>query len=305
MKELSKEFFPIENSYQLSKEQKESCADPLTVDECLTALKAMKTGKSTGSDGFPSEFYKVFWADISTLLLKAIKCAYEKGLLSISQRSGILSLIPKENKLHCFIKNWRAITLLNTDYKIFAKAIANRIKKVLIYLINSNQTRFLKGRFIGKNIRTIEEIINFTEQENRPGLLLFIDFEKAFDNLEWHLIEKAQMHFNFGPSMIRWVKLFYSTIRRSVQNNGWVSQAFPLTRGVRQGCPLSPYLFILSAKILGNSIRKNKKINGIIIEYTEFKISQYADDTTIFLNGSRESFLPHWRSWKALVSCLV
>ena len=98
------------------------------------------------------------------------------------------------------------------------------------------------------------------------------------------------MHFNFGPSMIRWVKLFYSNIRSSVQNNGWVSHAFPLTRGVRQGCPLAPYFFILSAEILGNNIRKNKKINGIIIECTEFKISQYADDTTIFLNGSREFF---------------
>ena len=167
-------------------------------------------------------------ADISTLLLKAIKCSYEKGLLSIAQRNGILSLIPKENKIHCFIKNWRPITLLNTDYRIFAKAIANRIKKILLYLINSDQTRFLKGRFIGENIRTIEEVINFTEDENRPGLLLFIDFEKAFDSLEWHFIGKSLMHFNFGPSMIRWVKLFCSNIRSSVQNNGWVSHTFPL-----------------------------------------------------------------------------
>ena len=86
--------------------------------------------------------------------------------------------------------------------------------------------------------------------------------------------------------MIRWIKLFYSNIRSSVQNNGWVLQAFPLTRGVRQGCPLSPNLFILSAEILGNNIRKKKKINGIIIEYTEFRTNQYADETTIFLNGS-------------------
>ena len=198
LKELSKEFFPVENSVQLSEEQKESCEGPLTVDECLNALKTMKSGKSPGSDGFPSEFYKVFWADISMLLLKAINFAYEKGLLSISQRSGILSLLPKENKLHYFIKNWRPITLLNYDYKIFAKAIANRIKKVLLYLINSDQTGFLKGRLIGENIRTIEEIINFTEEENRPGLLLFIDFEKAFDSLEWHFIEKSLMHFNFN-----------------------------------------------------------------------------------------------------------
>ena len=217
LKELNKEFFSTDNCLQLSLDQKESCEGPLTADECLTALKTMKSGKSPGSDGFPSEFYKVFWADISTLLLNAIKCAFEKGLLSISQRSGILSLLPKENKLHYFIKNWWPITLLNYDYKIIAKAIANRIRKVLLYIVNSDQTGFLKGRFIGENIRTIEEIINFTEEETRPGLLLFVDFEKAFDSLEWHFIENSLLHFNFGPSLIRWVKLFYSNLWSSVK----------------------------------------------------------------------------------------
>ena len=108
-------------------------------------------------------FQKSSWADISTLLLKAVKCAYEKGLLSISQRSDILSLIPKENKIHCFIKKWRPITLLNTNYRIFAKAIANRIKKVLLYLTNSDRTGFLKERFIlnyKERSEKISKIIN-------------------------------------------------------------------------------------------------------------------------------------------------
>ena len=147
-------------------------------------------------------------ADTSTILLKAIKCAYENSLLSISQRSGIFSLIRKKNKIHCFIKNWRPITLLKTQIIEYLpkQSIANRIEKVLLYLINIDQTGFLKGRFIGENIRTIEEIINFTEDENRPGLLLFIGFKKAFDSLEWHFIENSLMHFHFGPSVIRWVK---------------------------------------------------------------------------------------------------
>ena len=190
MDELTDEFFPANNETRISREQSESCEGPLTTEECLVALKAMESGKSPGSDGFPIEFYKIFWYDISTILLKAITCSYEKRKLSITQRSGIISLIPKD-KLPYSLENWRPITLLNCDYKIFAKAIANRIVKVLISVINSDQTGFLKGRFIGENIRIIEDIINFTDCGSKPGLLLFLDFQKAFDSLEWSFIKKS------------------------------------------------------------------------------------------------------------------
>ena len=96
-------------------------------------------------------------------------------------------------------------------------------------------------------------------------------------------------YYNFGDSLISWIKLFYTDISSSIQNNGWTSDFFNLSRGVRQGCPLSPYLFILCAEILGASIRQDKQIRGINISENECKVSQYADDTTLLPDGTKSS----------------
>ena len=137
----------------------------------------------------------------------------------------------------------------------------------------------------------LDSVIKYTEGRNIPGLLLFIDFKKAFDTLEWPFISKTLQHFGFGPSLLNWIELFYCNIESCILNNGWASNFFKLSRGVRQGCPLSPYLFILSAEILADAIRKKQRIKGIEINGIDFKLSQYADDTTLILDGSKESFL--------------
>ena len=126
---------------------------------------------------------------------------------------------------------------------------------------------------------------------NIPGLLLFIKFEKAFDTLEWPFISKTLQHFGFGPSLLNWIELFYCNIESCILNNGWASNFFKLSRGAKQGCPLSPYLFMLSAEILADAIRKKQRIIGIEINGIDVKLSQYADDTTLILDGSQESFL--------------
>ena len=108
---------------------------------------------------------------------------------------------------------------------------------------------------------------------------------------KWPFIERTLKHFNFGASSLTWFKLFYSNISSCIQNNGWSSEFFPLSRGVRQGCPLSPYLFILCAEVLVNAVRNNENIRGINIANVECKLSQYADDTTMFLDGSELSLL--------------
>ena len=246
----------------------------------------MECNKTPGSDGLPAEFYKVFWNDISDLFLNSINYAYRSGQLSVTQRRGIIKLIPKKDAEPNLIKNWRPISLLNCDYKIAAKAIANRFKQVIPNIINYDQTGFLKGRFIGENIRLIDGIIKYTAAKNIPGLLLFLDFEKAFDTVEWSFLQKTLQYYNFGQSAINWIKLFYHNTESCILNNGWSSNFFKLERGVIQGCPLSPYLFILC---VAETIRQNKNIKGIKINEQEVKISQYADDTTLVLDGSPAS----------------
>ena len=116
----------------------------------------MASNKSPGTDGPPAECYKVFWNHVKPFLLNALNCSYSNGYLSITQRRGLITLVPKKNKPANLLKNLRPITLLNCDYKIATKSIANRIKKVLPKIINNDQTGFLKNRTIGENIRFID-----------------------------------------------------------------------------------------------------------------------------------------------------
>ena len=237
----------------------------------------------------PTEFYKVFWKDISTILIKSLNFAYGKDQLSTTQRRGIIKLITKKDAEPYFIKNWRPLTLRNCDYKIAAKSIANRLKVFLPKLINNDQTGFIKGRFIGENIRLLDSVVCYAKEKNIPGLLLFLDFEKAFDTIEWPFIRKTLQYFGFGASIIKWINLFYYGPESCVLNNGWATNFFEIQRGVRQGGPLSPYLFVLAAEMLAKAIRKNDNISGILVNNKEIKLSQYADDTTLILDGPRES----------------
>ena len=166
-------------SVKLNVEEKNDIEGPLTEYECACALRNMNNNKSPGSDGITTEFYKIFWNDIKSFYIKSLNYSFENGSLTTLQKQGIISLLPKKDKNLDDLKNWRPLTLLNTDYKIATKAIANRIKKYLPNLIDCSQTGFIKGRYIGENIRLIQETIEKIENENPPGLLFFADFEKS------------------------------------------------------------------------------------------------------------------------------
>ena len=131
-------FWGSQTVKKLNLTEQESCEGLLTKTECLNALKNMECNKTPGSDGLPAEFYKVFWNDIADFFMKAINQAYHAGQPSVTQRRGIIKLIPKKDAEPYFIKNWRPISLLNCDYKIAANAIANRFKHVLPNLIDND-----------------------------------------------------------------------------------------------------------------------------------------------------------------------
>ena len=277
-------------SASLTSEEQTFFEGTLTQKESFEALKNMEADKTPDTDGLPVEFYKVFWSDISSYLISALNNGFDSCRLSVTQRRGVIELSPKKDAELYFIKNWRPITLLNTDYKIAAKSIeSNRIELILPNIINHDQTGFLKDRFIGENIRLIDCIIQYATEKNIPCLLLFIDFEKAF-NLEWSFIHDTLRSYGFGVSLLNWVKSLYSRTESCILNNLWASNFFEIQRGVRQGCPLSPYLFILSAETLATGINIIN-IKGIYANGMKIKLSQYADDTTLILDKSHESLL--------------
>jgi hypothetical protein len=226
----------------------------------------MSNTSSPGSSGFTAAFFKFFWSDLGHFLVRSINHGFETGELSVTQKQGIITCIPKGDKDKMYLKNWRPISLLNVSYKIASSCIANRLKTVLHKIISEDQTGFLSGRFMGENIRLLYDIMFYTEKYNKPGMLLLLDFATAFDSLSWKFMNNVLDFFNFGTSFKKWIELFYKNIQSCVVVNGHMSDWFYIYRGCRQGDPLSPYLFILCAEILALLIKTNKNITGIKVE---------------------------------------
>ncbi len=268
---------------RLSDEEHMLCDRPISESEILLCLKYLNNEKETGTDGLPADFYKFFWFDIKGFIMDSLLHAIKTGELSIEQKQDVITLLPKKNKDRLFLKHWRPISLLNTDYKILVKLLANRMKEVLPSIISEDQSGYLKGRYIGQNIRLLQDISFFIELKQLPCTLLAIDFEKDFDSLNWKILLKTLKHLNFGPNFISYVKFMYNNIESAILNNGSTGNYFKLERGVRQGCPLSVYLFILAIEVLANKIRNDPDIKGIKIDNKELKIRLLADDITLIL----------------------
>jgi hypothetical protein len=281
----------IKDIPQLSEMEQTSLEGKIDLEEASFALKNMSNKKSPGSDGFTVEFFKVFWRRLGIFVVRALNESFEKGELSSTQKEGLIVCIPKGDKPREFIQNWRPISLLNVVYKIGSACIANRLKGVLPSLINEDQSGFIKDRYIGDNIRLIYDVIDYLQTVNKPGLMLCLDFYKAYDSLSWNFMFKVLKAFGFGPDFCRWVQTFYKNIKSTVLVNGNVTSWFHVQKGCRQGDPISSYLFVICVEILAIMIRENKDIKGIKIGKTENKISQYADDTEVLLEGDEQSFV--------------
>ena len=284
------EYLKTTNMPRLTSTEAQALEEDITLKELGETLMKFSNNKSPGSDGFPYEFYKVFWNDIKHFVYRSLKYGLMKGELSITQREGLITLVPKPSKPRNLIASWRPITLLNSTYKMLAGTIANRLKKVLNAIIHPDQTAFMKNRFIGENIRITYDILWETYMQNKDGFLFSADFKTAFDVMNWNFLELCLKRFNFGQKFIDMFWCLHKHIFSRIVYHGHLSkEQINLERGCRQGDPISCYFFIIGAEILANKVRQNEIIRGIQIREANIKLIQYADDTTFFLDGTERS----------------
>ena len=279
------------NTRKLSKKQSDLMEGPLTIEELGNALKQTKNNKTPGMDGFPADFFKVFWKELGVWIQQALNSSYDKGSLSISLRQCMITCLPKKGKCRDEVKNWRHLSMLSSIHKLASAAIANRMKPYLNDIIDNSQSGFIAGRNIADSTRLVYDTIHITEKLNIPGLLVSIDFQKAFDSISWDFLYRTLSYLGFGTTFLKWIKLFNTNIKAKVLQHGYFSESINIGRGCRQGDPIAPYLFILAAQILTVLILQNSDIRGICLNGLEIKITQYADDTTLLLDGSQSSLI--------------
>ena len=242
----------------------------------------MGSSKSPGNDGLTKEFYVCFFKDVGQYLIDALNLSFDYNMLSTSQRQVVITLVEKKGKDKRYIKNWRQISLINVDTKIISKSLALGIKKVLSSLIHSDQTAYVKDRYIGESERLINDVLEFIDHEKIEAILFSADFEKAFNSIDHSFLFSVLKYFGFGDEFIQWVRTLLNNAESCVINNGHSTGYFLLERGTRQGDPLSAYLFILALEMLFIQIKNNWEIHGAEIDDVMIKLSAYADDTYFF-----------------------
>ena len=271
---------------KLTNTQSENLSTNFTEKELKCAIDEIQKDKSPGIDGLPIEFYVSFWEIVKHDFMEVVNQTFQNNKkLSPTQRSAVITLIPKKDNLHK-IENWRPISLLCADYKIITKTIANRLKPILKFLINDDQTCSVQNRNIHSNIFLFRDVIKYAEEKKINSFLLTFDQEKAFDKVDRDFLYRILKKMNFDEKFINIIKTLYTDNKSCIINNGFLSSFFKIERGVRQGCPASLPFYCLYAEALSSTIRNNKKIIGFPVPGAkEKKLSQYADDLTLIISN--------------------
>uniref|UniRef100_A0AAY4BML7 Reverse transcriptase domain-containing protein n=3 Tax=Denticeps clupeoides TaxID=299321 RepID=A0AAY4BML7_9TELE len=268
----------------LTAEEQADLCRPITKEEVLHSIKSLRGGKAPGPDGYCPEFYKKMDKEIAGSLTEMFVDSLKNGRLPPTLNLANISLILKKNKPPDSCSSYRPISLIGVDAKILSKLLAKRLEVVLPNLINPDQTGFIQKRFSITNIRRLLNVIQYTSQQNCEAISVSLDAEKAFDRVEWGYLFGTLQRFGIEGDFLRWIQTIYHSPMSCVITNGLRSGPFPLARGTRQGCPLSPLLFALALEPLAEAIRQNTDIKGISISGNEHKIALYADDILLFLS---------------------
>lgn len=274
---------------KISEDAKENLNSDITLEEVSTAIRSFPNGKAAGPDGFCIEFYKAFSNQIGPLMLRMFKNSIENKKLPETLYSANIALILKKDKDSTDPSSYRPISLLGNDLKIFTKILANRLSKCISSIIHEDQTGFIPGRFSFHNVRRLMNIVYKSKGKHDKIAILALDAYKAFDSVEWSYIISTIEEFGLGQNFSSWVEMLYLCPSASVLTNNNRSCPFPLHRGTRQGCPLSPLLFAIAMEPLAISIRNHPHIFPVTMGGIKHQISLYADDVLLFLSEPERS----------------
>jgi exonuclease III len=301
--QTTQEILNILNS-KLSSADKNELAKYLTRHEIAEAIHLLPNGKSPGIDGIPNELWKALQKtykmsneksadkkplDIAQVLQNVYNDIEQYGIIPGSKfASGWMCPIYKKKDKRD-IANYRPITLLNTDYKIFTKTLAIKLSKTAPTVIHENQAGFIPGRSITAQIRLTQMIMNYAEAEEIGGVIVSLDQEKAYDKITHDYLWKVLEKMNFPQHFIQTVRTIYESAETAIMINGEMSSTFKITRGVRQGCPLSCLLFDLAIEPLAEMLRQSD-LKGFTAPELAYRIvtTLFADDTVVYLTSEDE-----------------
>ncbi|XP_028550871.1 uncharacterized protein LOC114579679 [Dendrobium catenatum] len=260
-------------------------------EELDEVVKHLEAGISPGIDGISYSFIKTFWSIISKDVWKAILSFFELGTMCPNWKENLITLIPKTGNL-MLPSSFRPISPCLSVYKLIAKMLLNRMLFIIPKLVSEEQAAFIKGRSSSEHILLAQEVCNkFRFSKAKKGLMAIkIDMEQAYDSMSWSTLTQVLMNLGFPDKFANFLIQCVSNTKFSIIVNGNYSEWIEAKRGFRQGCPLSPFLFILCSQLLTDEVKRNGKELGIKIAPIVENISHllYADDIVFFLkaNGS-------------------
>lgn len=272
---------------------KEMLGKPIIREEIKAEFFALPSNKTPGPDGFMAEFFKKMWPAIGMEFLDAVSEFFSSGRILTQWNSTTITLVPKKQTAER-ITVFRPISCCNVLYKVISKLLARRLERILPYWISPFQSAFVKGRLLLENVLLATELVKGYEQQNvsKRGVLK-VDLRKTFDTVGWNYILEVMVVADVPKFFVTWVRQCISTTSFSVNINGSLCGYLNGTKGMRQGDPLSPSLFVIAMEALAR-ILERKYADGSIGYHPKAKdmaISSlaFADDLMIFYDGKPSS----------------
>ncbi|GJV28719.1 RNA-directed DNA polymerase, eukaryota, reverse transcriptase zinc-binding domain protein [Tanacetum coccineum] len=278
-------FSNLPHSHSLNCMDRETLERQVTLEEIKEAVWDCGSSKAPGPDGYSFAFVKKYWGTIQKDLYDFVNLFFASCVMPNGANSSFFTLIPKVNN-PTLITDFRPISLIGIHYKIIAKILANRLSKVIDKIVSKEQSAFIAGRQILDGPVILSEIIEWYKKRKKKLLIFKVDFEKAFDSISWNYLIHILDSFGFGNKWCSWIKACLNSSRASILINGSPTSEFSIKRGLRQGDPLSPFLFILVMEGLHNAFEEavgNGLITGVNIKNSTINVSHlfYADDVII------------------------